>query len=260
MNVHLFSIMNEYSLICGDAKLLKTQNMNTRSDSTINEIPEYLTIIDLKDVNCYLLKLDDGYILIDSGFSKNRAEVEEWIKRSGCEPGNLKLILLTHGDPDHTGNAAYLRKTFGSKIAMHRDDLGMVERGDLFWNRKINFFMKLLGKLLIRLLGLRLKKEDRFTPDIYLDDGQSLSEYGFDATVYSIPGHSKGSIGFLTAQGEFFCGDLLMNETIPTKTNLIADKEAFTQSVDRLRKLDIKMVYPGHGKPFLINEFFDNYP
>lgn len=233
--------------------------MNLKNDDTKNETSEYLTIIKLKSVNCYLLKQDDEYILIDSGLSKNRAEVEDLIKRSGCKPGNLKLILVTHGDPDHTGNCAYLRRTFGSKIAMHRDDLGMVELGDLFWNREINSFVRLFGKIIIRLLGLRLKKEDRFSPDIYLDDGQSLSDYGFNATVYNLPGHSKGSIGFLTAEGDFFCGDLLMNKKIPTKTDLIADKDTFKSSVERLKTLDINRVYPGHGKPFIIDDFFDNY-
>jgi hydroxyacylglutathione hydrolase len=46
------------------------------------------------------------------------------------------LIVITHGDFDHIGNAAYLRQKFGAKIAMHADDVGMAERGDMFWNRK----------------------------------------------------------------------------------------------------------------------------
>jgi len=239
--------------------MLETKNLTTKRDYVINEMPEYLTIIELKSVNCYLLKQGDEYILIDSGLSRNRAEVEKMIKQSGCKHGDLKLILLTHGDSDHTGNCAYIRNIYGSKIAMHHEDLGMVELGDFAWNRNLNLLMKILGKFFIRLLGLRLKKEDRFTPDIILDDGQSLNEYGFNITVYNLPGHSKGSLGFLTAEGDFFCGDLLMNKKMPTKNDLISDKEAFEKSVERLKMLDINIVYPGHGKPFLIKEFFDNY-
>ena len=142
---------------------------------------------------------------------------------------------------------------------MHFEDLGMVQRGDFTWNRNMNYLMKIFGKVMVHLLGLRLKKIDRFTPDIFLNEGQSLSDYGFEATVYHIPGHSKGSIGFLTAEGDFFCGDLLMNERVPTKMNLIADKQAFKRSVDKLRTLDINIVYPGHGKPFPITRFFESY-
>lgn len=239
-------------------KMSKTKNLNRGCDYAIKEMSEYLTIIGLKSVNCYLLKQDDEYILIDSGLSRNRAEIEKMIKQSGCKYGDLKLILLTHGDSDHTGNCAYIRDKYGSKIAMHRGDLGMVELGDFAWNRNLNLLMKIVGKIIIRILGLRLKKEDRFTPDIILDDGQSLNEYGFKVTVYNLPGHSKGSLGFLTAQGDFFCGDLLMNKKIPAKNDLIVDKEAFEKSIERLKMLDIKIVYPGHGKPFPITEFFDN--
>ena len=259
MNVHSLIIINECSFTYSDSKMLKTQNNTMRSDYVMIEKPEYLTIIELKSVNCYLLKFNDGFFLIDSGLSKNRAEVEKLIKQSGCKLGDLKLILITHGDPDHVGNCAYIRKIFRSKTAMHRDDIEMVEKGDLTSNRNMNFLTKIFGKFLVHILGLNLKKEDRFKPDIYLDDGQSLSEYGFNATVYNIPGHSKGSIGLLTAGGNFFCGDLLMNKKYPAKTDLISDKEAFRKSIDKLRKLNINLVYPGHGNPFLMKDFYENY-
>ena len=97
------------------------------------------------DVNCYLIETSDGYLLIDTGCPNNRTELERELESAGCQRGNLKLIVLTHGDFDHTGNAAYLRKKFGTKIAMHHDDAGMVEHGDIFWNRKKpNIFMKII--------------------------------------------------------------------------------------------------------------------
>ena len=57
----------------------------------------------------------------------------------------------------------------------------------------------------------KLKKSDRFQPDVCLEDGDDLREYGFDAQVLHLPGHSNGSIGVLTAGGDLFCGDLLRN-------------------------------------------------
>ena len=61
-------------------------------------------------VNCYLIATEEGYVLIDTGGPKNRKQVEAEMLRAGCEPGFLKLILITHGDFDHTGNAVYLRE------------------------------------------------------------------------------------------------------------------------------------------------------
>jgi glyoxylase-like metal-dependent hydrolase (beta-lactamase superfamily II) len=37
-------------------------------------------------------------------------------------PGKLNLILITHGDFDHTGNAAFISGRFRLKTAMHLDD------------------------------------------------------------------------------------------------------------------------------------------
>jgi len=86
----------------------------------------------LGSVNCYVVETGSGFVLIDTGASNRRKDVEKELEGVGCKPGDLKLIILTHGDFDHTGNAAYLRRRFGARIAMHRDDAGMLERGDIF--------------------------------------------------------------------------------------------------------------------------------
>ncbi|MDI6725267.1 MAG: MBL fold metallo-hydrolase, partial [Methanobacterium sp.] len=107
-------------------------------------------IIKLGEVNCYLVKTGKNYFLIDTGPSNRRFELEKELENAGCKPGNLKLIIITHGDFDHTGNAAYLREKFNTKIAMHHDDLGMVEYGDMFWNRESNFIIKRISPILFR--------------------------------------------------------------------------------------------------------------
>ena len=208
----------------------------------------------LGSVNCYLIETDTGYILIDTGGSSKRTDLEKELASAGCKPGYLKLIVLTHGDFDHTGNAAYLRDKYGTKIAMHYDDLGMLERGDMFWNRK-------KGNILIRMIAPILfgfTKSDRSKPDLSIEDGYDLSEYGFDAKVLSIPGHSKGSIGILTAGGDLFCGDLLINMDKPVLNDIIDDSAAANASVERLKSLNIHTVYPGHGKPFPMELFIKN--
>jgi len=208
----------------------------------------------LGSVNCYLIKTDAGYILIDTGCSNKRTDLEKELESAGCKPGNLKVIVLTHGDFDHTGNATYFRKKFGTKIAMHCDDSGMVERGNMFWNRK-------KSNILIRMIAPILSgfgKSERFKPDLYIKDGDDLSEYGFDAKVLYIPGHSKGSIGILTADGDLICGDLLENIDKPSLNSIMDDLTAANASVEKLNELSIKTVYPGHGKPFPMEVFIKN--
>lgn len=208
----------------------------------------------LGPVNCYLIKTGIGYILVDTGSPNKQAELEKEIESLGCKPGNLKLIVLTHGDFDHIGNAAYLRKKFGVKIAMHYDDSGMAEKGNMFWNRKkSNIIVKMIAPVIFG-----FGKSRRFKPDMYIEDGFDFSEYGFDAKAVHIPGHSSGSIGILTMNGDLICGDLLINNDKPGFNSLIDDLETANLSIEKLRDLEINTVYPGHGKPFQMKLFFDS--
>ena len=201
----------------------------------------------LGSVNCYLITTNTGYLLIDTGSSNRRAEVEKELVSAGCLPGNLKLIILTHGDFDHTGNATYLRNKYRAPIAMHADDAGMLERGDMFWNRKKgNALLKRLAPLLFG-FGQALRGK----PDILIGESSDLSPFGSDAHVLHLPGHSAGSIGLLTSAGELLCGDLLDNTRQPALNSIMDDVPTAQASVERLKRLEVRTVYPGHGQPFL---------
>ncbi|MBM3301887.1 MAG: MBL fold metallo-hydrolase [Deltaproteobacteria bacterium] len=193
--------------------------------------------------NCYIIRTDKGFVLIDTGRASKRRKLERELEKAGCRPGDLDLIILTHGDFDHSGNCSYLRGRFGARIAMHRDDSGMVERGDMFWNRKRGgFIMRKIVNFFFRI--------ERFRPDISLDEGNDLAQYGLKARVLHLPGHSKGSIGILTGGGDLFCGDLLTNTKRPELNSIIDDPAEARTSVRRLRGYNITLVYPCHGRPF----------
>jgi hydroxyacylglutathione hydrolase len=200
----------------------------------------------LGTVNCYLVETGTGFVLIDTGSSNVRTELEGELTGAGCKPGDLQLIVLTHGDFDHTGNAAYLREKYGAPIAMHRDDAGMAEQGDMFWNRSAaNSFIRWIAPILFH-----FPRSNRFKPDRHLADGDDFTELGFDARVLSLPGHSKGSIGILTAGGDLFCGDLLDNAKGPAPNSIMDDPVACAASLGKLQGFEINTVYPGHGRPF----------
>ena len=227
--------------------------------------------INLTGVNCYLVKTGDGWILIDTGFSTGRAKLEQELEAAGCRPGNLDLILLTHGDSDHADNAAHLRDKYGTKIAIHAADSEMVERGDMSWNRKTKpDKVALIFRLMTSIVSLFFKGNtfQTFKPDITVEEGFDLSPYGFDAKVLHLPGHSKGSIGILTTGGgpstfpattvpALFCGDLLYNLFGRPSCLYIDDLADFEASIKKLRSIGIGIVYPGHGKPFPLEQFLN---
>jgi hydroxyacylglutathione hydrolase len=213
--------------------------------------PECIT---LARVNIYLLRSVDGFVLVDTGTPEKRAELEAHIAEAGCGVGDLRLIVLTHGDYDHAGNAAHLREKHGARIAMHAADKERVERGD--WSAGMKSKPDKFP-LLYRIVAAFIHpgQFETFGPDILLEDGQSLSTFGLDAVALHLPGHTKGSIGILTPAGDLFCGDLLDNmRRKPDLEFFIDDMAAARASLARIRGLGVGTVYPGHGKPFRLGE------
>ena len=211
---------------------------------------EAITSISFDMANCYLLRGRHGFVLVDTGLPSNRARIDHRIEAAGCRPGDLRLIVLTHGDYDHAGNAAYLRQAFGAQIGIHRADAQRVRFGDwqLGFKDKPDRFLRLF-----RLVGLFTKPGpfDTFEPDVLLEDGQDLAPFGYDGRIVALPGHTRGSIGVLSADGDVFCGDLLGNIFGgPALEFFIDDMPSARASVKRLRSEGIRTIYPGHGKPF----------
>lgn len=197
--------------------------------------------------NCYLVRDQQRFVLVDTARPPALARIEATMASAGCSRDDLALIVLTHGDFDHTGNAARLRKDYHAPIAMHRADSPMVERGDMFASRHAP--NRLMRGAVNALFGIA-----RFAPDVFLADGDTLSTYGLDARVISLPGHSPGSIGILTADGQFFCGDAFENTARPRPGTIIDDPAQAQSSIARVRALPVDMIYPGHGKPFKMSE------
>jgi hydroxyacylglutathione hydrolase len=207
--------------------------------------------IKLGIVNAYLIHENDGFLLIDTGYAKYRNQLNEALTNAGCKKGNLKLIVVTHGDGDHCGNAAFLREEYGARIAMSKSELKMVKEGDESESRKgkpdhLSWLFTIVVKM--KLINDQNRFEG-FVPDLFLEDGQSLNPFGFEAKVLALPGHSKGSIGVLTSLGDLFCGDLLYN--LPG-FGYIDDESEHKQSLDKIKQLKPRLIYPGHGKVFVL--------
>jgi hydroxyacylglutathione hydrolase len=211
-----------------------------------------IKIIEMTFVNAFLIRLNDGFILIDCGLSLFLGKLEQELRSAGCLPGNLNLVIVTHGDVDHLGNCKILRDQYKCKIAMHQADTLMAEEGF----KPIRTIKTRKAKIFYYLRRLFRPKItfDHFKPDFYLCDGQSLKNFGLDATVLHLPGHTKGSIGILTDDGNFFAGDILTNRKKPDSAMYIENASDLKNSMDKLKKLPLKVVYPGHGNPFLWEE------
>ncbi|MBN2499497.1 MAG: MBL fold metallo-hydrolase [Anaerolineales bacterium] len=219
--------------------------------TTINLWETSLLLKASKGVNCYLVEIENGYILIDTGLRSGRGELVQALEGAGCNPGDLQLIVITHADMDHTGNCAFLRRYYDTQVAIHPAESEAVQSGNMALNRRTN--PGIVGGLVLSVFSM-MNVGDRFEPDITVEEGYDFSAFGFDAKVIELPGHSLGSIGLLTAEGDLFCGDLLGNIDQPGPSELVDDPVAMQASIDKVNALDVKIVYPGHGEPFMIEE------
>lgn len=201
-------------------------------------------------VNCYLAHNDKGFYLVDSGGPNATARLEKELGLAGCGLGQLKLVVITHGDFDHIGSAAWIHARFGAPIAMHRADAGMAERADMLASRKTG--SKMMARIVPLLFGFG--QDRRLSPDVLLEDGADLTPYGWEARVVALPGHSGGSIGVVTAEGDLFCGDLFENTRVPAMGSIVDDRQAMLASVQKVKGLGIQRVYPGHGEPCAFGE------
>ena len=222
--------------------------------------------IDLGGVNCYLGSQEGNYMLIDTGgymlldkeFNDRRELLIKKLGEYGCTKDNLKLLVLTHGDCDHTANAAYLRQHYGLKIAMHRGDLKLVQNLEVqdlmasfnFKSLVIKVAMKLMEGKTKLVVKKTVEAFQKFTPDIFLEEGGSLKPYGFDAQVLHLPGHTPGSIGILTGENELVCGDLFQNNKKLEKGMNALDFELRDKSVERVKNMNVNALYVGHGTPW----------
>jgi glyoxylase-like metal-dependent hydrolase (beta-lactamase superfamily II) len=58
------------------------------------------------------------------------------------------------------------------------------------------------------------------------------------------------------ADGDFIAGDTLNNNKKPVISPIVHNAAQLNASIERIKSLGIKTVYPGHGRPFKAVELF----
>ncbi|NLY44084.1 MAG: MBL fold metallo-hydrolase [Clostridiaceae bacterium] len=192
--------------------------------------------------NCYVVSKGDSGILVDTGKKEYLDTVIE-----ACKPYKIKLIVLTHAHFDHAENAVALSEILGAPIAMHKDDVNLIESN----NNQSMLTKSFLGKVVLfaSFIEFSKRKMNSFTPSVFLKDGDDLMEYGIAAKVIGLPGHTKGSIGIDVDEKDLIVGDALMNIFYPTVSLLYNDEKAMLDSARKITELGERAIYFGHGKP-----------
>ena len=206
--------------------------------------------------NYYLIK-EDGLILVDAGVPNRGKKFRKWLKDLSVEPGDIPLILLTHGHWDHIALVSELKKLTGCKVAINQHEKDWVEQALKPMPPGINLW----GKVLVAIVNIYLSFIDfpGTTVDLVLEDEEyPLESYGIHGKVIYTPGHSSGSISLLLDTGDAFVGDLAMGgfpmRIGPGMPIFAENVNALKESWRLLLSSGAKQIYPAHGKPFKADE------
>ncbi|MHA1378740.1 MAG: MBL fold metallo-hydrolase [Candidatus Helarchaeota archaeon] len=153
-------------------------------------------------------------LLIDTGFNGGYAEkIIEHFKKY-----NIKIdkIVLTHIHPDHSSNVGIFQKEFNAKVCVHES-----------LERKLRHFKDNL---------VLLKDGDK----LVVDEDLILN-------VIHTPGHSPGGICLYDEKRKIlFSGDTIFSHGNIGRTDIGGNIHELINSIEKLLKLDVEVLCPGH--------------
>lgn len=192
--------------------------------------------------NCYIVEEDGKAILVDTARPKYKEKI-----LAACREANIQLIILTHTHMDHCQNAAFLSQHLNVPIAICKFDEELITDN----MRQPLYAKTLLGKLVLLISQKALQQDEiaPFVPEIFLADGDLLREFGLNARIIALPGHTNGSIGIDLGNNGIIVGDALMNMFYPTVSMLYHDYSQMIDSAKIISGLGKCFIYFGHGKP-----------
>lgn len=184
--------------------------------------------VGMMGANCYIFACDETKqaVIIDPGAEGSL--IYRWVSAKGAK---VEYILLTHGHVDHIGAVNELKELLGAKVGIHAGDAGMLVDGR-------------------QNLSSYFGPEIRMQPaDFLLQDEQVLKIGNEEITVFATPGHSPGSVCFLTSQG-IFTGDTLFAGSIGRTDFPGGSLDQLLQGVEEklLVLPDDTKVFAGHGE------------
>lgn len=209
-------------------------------------------------INQYLVELNDGYLLIDTGYSNGYKRFIKNLSKHHIQKEQIKYVFVTHAHDDHIGFLNELLNNFPHINLI--TNLLSKERFLEGHNRFIGGCSTLRAHLFCKFMRLIGKGKHEFPivnlqdyKIIYCDKLENLRSYSINADIIFLAGHTSDQMGLLFDDGTFFCGDAVMNG-FPSKhkviifiENLDDYKQTWDKTIDNKK---IKTLYPAHGKPF----------
>ncbi|HYY90257.1 MAG TPA: MBL fold metallo-hydrolase [Chloroflexota bacterium] len=220
----------------------------------------------LNHVNTYLVRADDGYLLVDCGWDTSDClrALEGHLRALDVRFGDVRHLVVTHIHPDHYGLAGRLREIANADLSFHRlerlyiearyadaDELLAEMREWLHLNGTPQAELDHLNRASTSMLA----RVQIAYPDRTLDGGEEIPCGRFSFRVVWTPGHSAGHICLHDPVHKvLLSGDHVLPRITPSiglhvraASNPLAD---YLDSLRLIGSLEAELVLPGHGEPF----------
>lgn len=231
-------------------------------------------------VNAYAIRGENGYLLVDAGLNTEEAfnSLERQLAEIGSDAEDISQIVVTHIHPDHYGLAGRLKQISGAKIAMHRLEKKLIDSRYVHMNallRQIADWLhtngvpdEILPELQAASVGMA-KFVVPAMPDTILHGGETISNGLFSFEVLWTAGHSPGHISLYEPNRKILISGDHILPTITPNIGLHPQSgdnplDDYLDALNAVKKLDIKIVLPGHENPFTglksrVDELFQHH-
>ena len=214
-------------------------------------------------VNVWLVSLESGWLLIDTGMQTDACfdALARALEGLSVEWRDIRRILLTHIHPDHMGLASRLIPLTGAPLDMHRADyelLNQIVDIDIHrqWEREILTTAGVPPEMRDLVLSSMFEIQrsfERLTPDRLLTGGETIACAHGSFEIIWTPGHSPGHVCLYDrSRRVLISGDHILQHISPN-LGWQPGRDAlgeFLSSLDRIAALEVDLVLPSHGAPF----------
>jgi len=184
---------------------------------------------DPRENNCNSIVIDGKVpILIDPGHLHRINELFQRIAEDGINPRSIKVVIVTHGHPDHFG-ATLAFKEPQAKIGVSLQEERYIDE---------------VARPMYAKQGVQLPDH---RVDFYLKDGElDLGKHHFE--ILLTPGHTPGSLSIYWPRYKaLFSGDLVFMQGVGRVDLPGGNLDALKQSIKRVSEMPVELIVPGHG-------------
>ncbi len=218
----------------------------------------------LKTMNVYFID-DSPRTLVDAGIKTEASfdTLKRELETIGYSLNSIERILITHGHIDHYGQAKRLSSLSGAPIYIHSKEYGRIRS----FIHSLGFIKSILLRNgapenmvneAIRYMESAQTMGDSLDEAFFMDDGDSILFKSMEWKTILCPGHAPGLICFHWPEKKIlFTGDHLLKEITPNPVLNVHESrppyrypslKEYLASLEKIEKLEISMVLPGHGE------------